>query len=154
MPQAVKFALFTMHWCLRHFWNWANYSVNLISTKLGTFTDNRQLWKQQNRCIFARGIYDALRNHLSCVTCYVSGVACHFLTIPKPQELWTSLLSHSVHHTIPHHTTVTTPYHHVSCVPYHKSDVKFHLSLVMYHISGVTCHTFFLLFFSFRKWLS
>ena len=25
------------HWCLRHAWNWANYSVNLISTELRYF---------------------------------------------------------------------------------------------------------------------
>ena len=25
------------HWCLRHFWNWANYSVNLISTEIRYF---------------------------------------------------------------------------------------------------------------------
>ena len=32
------------HWCLRHAWNWANYSVNIIQHKWGTFTDDRQLW--------------------------------------------------------------------------------------------------------------
>ena len=26
-----------VHWCLRHFWNWPNYSVNLISTELRYF---------------------------------------------------------------------------------------------------------------------
>ena len=26
-----------MHWCLRHAWNWANYSVNLISTQIRYF---------------------------------------------------------------------------------------------------------------------
>ena len=25
------------HWCLRYIWNWANYSVNLISTKIRYF---------------------------------------------------------------------------------------------------------------------
>ena len=25
------------HWCLRHFWNWANYSVNLILTEIRYF---------------------------------------------------------------------------------------------------------------------
>ena len=26
-----------MHWCLKYFWNWENYSVNLISTKNNYF---------------------------------------------------------------------------------------------------------------------
>ena len=33
----------TRHWCLRHFWNWANYSVNLISTKVRYF-----YWQKTN----------------------------------------------------------------------------------------------------------
>ena len=36
----------------------------------------------QNIYIF-QGIYDALRNHLSSVTCHVSGVTSHFLPFPK-----------------------------------------------------------------------
>ena len=64
----------------------------------------------------------------------MSGVACHFSTIPKPEELWTSKLSHNVHHTIP---CVMCPVSHVRC---HMSLVTCHLSLVTCHVSHVRCH--------------
>ena len=77
--------------------------------------------------IFARGIYDALKNHLSCVTCYMSGVACHFSNHSQTVKAITSKFSHDAHHTIP---CVMCPVSHVRC----------HWFLVMCHMSGVTCH--------------
>ena len=73
----------SMHWCLRHVWNWANYSVNLISTEMRYFADDRKLWKKPNSFIIARGISDVLRNHVNsflvplhhrCATVFPKGI--------------------------------------------------------------------------------
>ena len=107
------------------------------------FNDVRTHWNYPNSFIFANWIYDALRNHLSCFTCHVSGVQCHLLTFPWPDLQF----SHNIHYTL--------------CVQCHMSHVRCHLSGVTCPVSHVTCHVScvmcyvsYVIFFFFTKWLS
>ena len=59
-----------VHWCFRHLWKWANYRESLISTEMSYLVNRKR--NSPNSLMFARGIYDALRNNLLCVTCHVS----------------------------------------------------------------------------------
>ena len=85
--------------------------------------------------LYLPGLYDALWNHLSCVTCHVSGVTCHFLTFPKLWELET--YNFHIIFTIPYVPSVTCQVSHIWC---HMSVVTCHLSCIMCNVSYVMCH--------------
>ena len=101
---------------------------------------------ETNQIIY-QGIYDAHRNHLSCVTCNFSSVTCHFVTFPKLKELETC--NFNIIFTMPYVSSVKCQVSHIRC---HMSSVTCLLSCVMCHLSCVMCHMLYIYFFT--KWLS
>ena len=81
---------------------------------------------------------------MSCVTCHMSGVACHFLTIPNRKSYGPAycLIMFTIpYHTIPHHTTMC----HVSRITSQMSHLTCHLSCITSQVLHVTHFLFFFL---------